>query len=43
MKALQDLPANAVLITADARAMYTNIQTDRALHDIGRYLRRNEV
>jgi hypothetical protein len=43
MKALQDLPANAVLITADARAMYTNIKTDRALHDIARYLRRNDA
>ena len=39
LKDLDTLPANAVLVTADARSMYTNINTDRALHDIGRYLR----
>jgi hypothetical protein len=39
LKELPNLPANAVLVTADARSMYTNINTDRALHDIGLYLR----
>ena len=41
MKGLPNLPANAVLVTADAQSMYTNISTDRALHDIGHYLRTN--
>ena len=34
-----DIPPNTYLFTADARAMYTNIPTDRALNFIGDYLR----
>ena len=35
-----DLPAGALLFTADAVSMYTNIPTHRALMFIGKYLRR---
>ena len=36
------IPNNASLFIADARSMYTNIPTDRALLFIARYLRRTE-
>jgi hypothetical protein len=40
---LPPLPANARLVTADARAMYTNIPPDAALHNLARYIRQNEA
>ena len=36
------IPANASLFIANARSMYTNIPTDRALLFIARYLRKNK-
>jgi hypothetical protein len=35
------LPPGALLFTADAVSMYTNIDTSQALHSIGRYLHQN--
>lgn len=45
MKELKNkkLPRNARLFTADAKAMYTNIPTERALRLIGEYLRKNQA
>lgn len=37
-----EIPENALLFTADAESMYTNIPTDRALNFIGKYLKENE-
>ena len=34
-----EIPPNTYIFTADARAMYTNIPTNRALNFIGKYLR----
>ena len=36
------LPVNAYLFTADAKAMYTNIDTEMALKIIPEYLRKNK-
>jgi hypothetical protein len=37
-----ELPPNALLFTADATAMYTNIKTDPAIEELSSYLRANK-